>query len=186
MNTLYQKTQQLHWHYLHLLILKKTLIMKKEITRIPSPASMCKVILIIILTLFYYPGRSQTGSFVLHSVIGEEISRTEKRMYRLFPELPDSNFSFARIELEQGRFYLYAYSPSDSSKRQMDSTEVKRYQKQTKRMARYYINEAREDSINQAILRPGATHKPREGKWGQALIGVGHEILKGNGAKNGW
>src|SRR5512145_114724 len=79
----------------------------------------------LFLVLFSLSGKSQDSLIILHPAVGDMIDRYEKQKYGLFPELKESRFEFARVQLQKGSYTLFSKMYPDSIiTRPIDSLEL--------------------------------------------------------------
>jgi hypothetical protein len=106
--------------------------------------------LLVFLTAVFFGLHSyaQSNVYVLHPLVGDTIDNKEKLQYLLFKNVNDSDFKYGVITHTKDAYFLKVCSANNSvSTIQVDSTELKQYVEKLDKVAAYYANEGKKDSI---------------------------------------
>lgn len=109
---------------------------------------MKQLIVFLIAVLVGFHSYAQSNIYVLHPLVGDTIDNNEKLNYLLFKNINDSDFRYGVITHTNEAYLLKVCSADNSvSIFQIDSTELKQYAEKLDKVAAYYANEGKKDSI---------------------------------------
>ncbi len=98
-----------------------------------------------VMISFCWFGFAQENIISLHPVVGDTINIKEKKDFLLFPDIPDSGFSYAVIKNKQGDYYVCSYYNTEYKEKQIDTTTMDQYYINVEKLSAYYSNQKSED-----------------------------------------
>lgn len=102
----------------------------------------------LIMVVSCLPGYSQNKIYVLHPLVGDTIDNKEKLNYFLFKNINDSDFKYGVITHTKDEYLIKVCTTNNSvSTIRIDSLELKQYVEKLDKVAAYYANEGKKDSI---------------------------------------
>jgi len=114
---------------------------------------------------------SQNNLFVLHPLVGDTISKTEKIKFLLFPEIDNQNFLNGTItHSEEGYFLHYQTSGNKIDTKQISDSEISQYQVNLGKLDEYYSNLGKNDSIKGKAKSVMEIEGEKDGKINKSLI----------------
>lgn len=121
----------------------------------------------VVLGLHCY---SQGNIYMLHPLVGDTIDNNEKFNYLLFKNINDSDFKYGIITHTKDAYLVKVCSPNNSvSTIVIDSTELKQYVEKLDKVAEYYANEGKKDSIK-SNLKLNGEYDPKLNNLNSTLI----------------
>lgn len=91
---------------------------------------------------------SQDHLFVLHPLVGDTITRSEKLNYLLFRDINDSDFKYCTITHSTDGYFVHTHTINDSvAIKQVDSTEIRETIVKLDKVIDYYSAQAKQDSL---------------------------------------
>lgn len=103
--------------------------------------------MVVVLT-----GFSQNNLFVIHSAVGDTISRSEKIKFVLFPEIKDEDFLNGTITHSPEGYFLHYQAPGDTIiSKEISESDINQYQADIEKLSRYYSGFGAKDSTKSVV-----------------------------------
>lgn len=103
---------------------------------------------------------AQDSLVILHPVIGDTISLSEKTDYLLFSEVKDNDFNYGILHYGNSKFRLHVYKNEQVSIVEIDSNAIKQYCMNVKILDSY--NKQQPTKNEESVMRSGATNANRK------------------------
>lgn len=125
------------------------------------------LIMFFVCTLSY----SQSNLFVLHPLVGDTISKTEKIKFVLFPEIDNQNFQNGTITFSaEGYFLHYQTQGNEVATKQLSDSEISQYRINLDKLNEYYTNLSKNDSLKGKVKSVVEIKNVNDGEINKNLI----------------
>ncbi len=93
---------------------------------------------LFVLNNVFVPAQSKIAQ--LHPIIGDTISQSEKRLFLLFSQIPDSTYHFGQLMFDdkEGYMLISTMNNADVLKQEIDREEVEQYKANVDKLLAYY------------------------------------------------
>jgi len=111
--------------------------------------TMHKLIAFLFLIANIAVTHAQNQVVKMHAVVGDTVTQNEKRLYYLFPELPDSGFVYSVLHRLDNAYELVAVYENDTLFADIDSIQVAEFHQTIDKLNAFYSrNEQKPDGLS--------------------------------------